>query len=223
MNNVFSFGDVQEIEDASIYEESQKLLYSVENINALPIREDQKELLIQQEIKLFNTRRNIDIQKVQHISELYLLPKLLFKEITLIVNVDFENIYHTNVISIYNALFTVIRYLKYKTNSLENNKNHIYYKDKVYTRKVNNIIDFEQLESNLRNVRPEIISIDNGSRDNISYQVVGSIFEMTKSVKAFLTEIYFSEPLSYEYFGKFKEEELKTLKNTLQQEKKDND
>lgn len=182
---------------------------SIELINQLPISKEERDTIIEQEIKLFHQNRQSKINNYINKEE---SDNLLSEAITTVLNIRFELILPQSITKYYNTVLLVCKFLKYKMESFEKNKYQILYNGRIYIKKIHHSIDFEWCQKAIKeHIKSEVISIEKNAKNSIKYSSVDTMHTVVLALQGFLLNIYSDPLLMYEFFGFYKKEELDIL------------
>lgn len=201
MNELFKFDDHDSIDTSTNID---ALTHSIQKINQLPIKEEEKAIFVEQEIKLFNQKRQnqIDIFNVKENG-----ISLLSKSINTVLNIKFDTILPETISKYYNAILTLCKFLKYKVQAFSKNNSVIYYNGQTYTEKLHCAVDFEWCEKTMRDtIQDEVIAIEKKTKNNIKYTTVDLMHVVTIALQGLLTNILTSDLLTYAFFGIYVED-----------------
>lgn len=214
----FSSGNVDE---ALKHNLSDELKRTFKNINSLPLSEEDKKDMIENEIAIYKNKQGITLNRLTEINEVLNIRNKLISDLSFISSLKYEDIYSHNIVRIYSICWQLIRFFNCKHINLAKN-NYIWTNPKTtykYELKIDSSFSYEGCKKLLTKMESEISSIDNKSKTTIEYSTINEIFNVSSLLSAETRTILTDERLSLFFFGDIVED----LKNEMKTEENNNE
>lgn len=192
----------------------KELEAKIKHFDSLPIKNEIKDELINNEINILLSKQKITIEHIEKLKNMNNMKNIITKDITYIFSINFESIYFNNVLKIYSTLYHLLRFYQSKILKLNSLNNKIVIDGSIHIVHTSKNFNYDGCKEILNRLKPEMEEVNNKEKDSVLYSTIHALFDVITLLNAHTSDVLTSKELSYFYFGEDNEEIAEIIKKS---------